>query len=324
MIHRPHLLANILTVFLSAASCAAYAQSQAQSAGDRSKPEAVSPAAATAVTTTGGTANKVAKFSGANTIVNSILFDNGTQVGVGTTSPSATLTVSGTMTVNGTATQNGQLGLPATGTATPTKGFSSQPLRFTASSYNSSSSSAITPRFQLQAEAVGNDSTSANGTLNVLASTTSSTPVETGLYINSNGTIHFAPAQTFPGGSAFCVATNNGFGNGGTTFIAPNLAVPSGGKCSAWSGFTKTASTVVLFSSGVACLSSDAKKLTLSVSSADPSFFGAGNNVGDFIQLTRTSTSGSFTTGTDQGQFSGSAAQVTCSSTLLQLNENND
>ena len=45
-----------------------------------------SPDAVTTVTTTGGTANKVAKFSGANTIVNSILYDNGTEVGIGTTS----------------------------------------------------------------------------------------------------------------------------------------------------------------------------------------------------------------------------------------------
>ena len=322
--HHSILFAKILTVFVSVAGCAAYGQSQAQSAGDSPRTEVVSPGAVTTVTTTGGNVNKVAKFSGANTIVNSILFDNGTQVGVGTTSPSATLTVSGTMTVNGSATHNGQLSLPTMGTATPTKGFPSQPLSFTASSYNSSSSSAITPRFLLQAESAGNDSSAANGTLNVLSSTTSSAPAETGLFINSNGTIHFVPAQTFPSGSPFCVATNNGFGSGGTTFVAPNLAVPSGGKCSSWSGFTKTASTVVLFSSGTACLSTDAKKLTVSVTSADPSFFGAGTNVGDFIQLTRASTSGTFTTGTDQGQFSGSAAQVTCSSTLLQLNENND
>ena len=61
------------------------------------------------MTTTGGTANKIAKFSGTNTIVNSILYDNGTSVGIGTTTPSATLTVEGPMTVTGTSTLNGQV-----------------------------------------------------------------------------------------------------------------------------------------------------------------------------------------------------------------------
>jgi len=39
------------------------------------------------VTTTGGTANNVAKFSGSTTIVNSAIFENNGNVGIGTTSP---------------------------------------------------------------------------------------------------------------------------------------------------------------------------------------------------------------------------------------------
>ena len=70
-------------------------------------PGGVSPDAVTTVTTTGGTTNKVAKFSGANTIVNSILYDNGTEVGIGTTSPTATLTVDGTIALDGATTFNG-------------------------------------------------------------------------------------------------------------------------------------------------------------------------------------------------------------------------
>ena len=75
----------------------------------------VTPDAASTVTTTGGTANKIAKFSGTNTIVNSILYDNGTSVGIGTTTPTATLTVQGPMTVVGTSTMNGASPLTATG-----------------------------------------------------------------------------------------------------------------------------------------------------------------------------------------------------------------
>jgi hypothetical protein len=120
------------------------------------------------------------------------------------------------------------------------------------------------------------------------------------------------------------VAVNGGFGSGGTTFVGPQFAVPGGGKCAPWSGFTKTATTVVLMTSGVACLSTDQKKLTMSVSSADPDYLGAGNTAGDFVQLTRTGTTGSFSTGSDVGEFAGNADQISCTSSLLQLNENND
>ena len=286
------------------------------------------PDAAATVTTTGGTANKVAKFSGTNTIVNSILYDNGTQVGIGTTAPNATLAVSGTVNIHGASTLNGAATLPAQGTATATKGYESQPLGISTSAYNSGSKAAVAPRFELIGEVTGNNSTSPKATLNVLSSTSSSAPAETGLYINTNGTIHFAAGQTFPGGSGsggpLCIATGGGFGSGGTTFVGPGVAVPAAGNCTPWAGFTKTATTVILTTNGTACLSSDSKALTVSVSSADPSFFGAGSVVSDYIALTRTGTTGTFTSGSDQGQFSGSANQVTCTSSLLQLPASHD
>jgi len=96
------------------------------------------------------------------------------------------------------------------------------------------------------------------------------------------------------------------------------------GNCTQWSGFTKTASTVVFTTSGAGCLSSDGKQLTFNLSSADPNFVGAGSVASDYIQLNRTAPTGSFSSGSDQGYFSGSANQITCTSGLLQLNENND
>ncbi len=286
------------------------------------------PDASSTVTTTGGTANKVAKFSGTSTIVNSILFDNGTQVGVNTTSPTATLTVAGTETVNGAATLNGAVTLPALATATAAKGNGSQSIQFNGSAYNSTSKAVVAPKFLLKSEVTSNDTASPNATLNVLASATSSTPAETGLYINTNGTIHFAAGQTFPGGGSsggsFCIAVNGGFGgSGGTTFIAPTFVTPSANGCSSWSGFTKTADTVVLNTNGAACLSTDSKVLTLSATSADPSFLGT-TPAFDYIQLSRTGTSGTFTTGSDQGPFSGPADQITCTSSLLQLPASHD
>jgi hypothetical protein len=118
----------------------------------------------------------------------------------------------------------------------------------------------------------------------------------------------------------FCIAVGGGFGSGGTSFIAPGFALPTAGKCKPWNGFTKTASTVVLFSTGTGCLSSDSMVLTFSITSIDPSF--SGSNVGDFDQIefcpagVKSCPIGS---GNDQGAFSGTAKSEPCTPTLLKL-----
>jgi hypothetical protein len=128
------------------------------------------------------------------------------------------------------------------------------------------------------------------------------------------------PAPGFAA-SNLCIATNGGFGHGGTTFVGPGLAVPAEGKCIPWRGFTKTATTVILTTYGTGCLSSDGTALTVAVSSADPNFLGAGNIGSDYIQLTKMN--GKFT-GSDQGAFGGDADVVTCTSKLLHLPANHD
>jgi hypothetical protein len=309
---RPKLILELFVVFVSVASCRSFAQNQA----------AVTPAATT-VTTTGGTANRVARFSGTNTIVNSILFDNGTDVGIGTTSPTATLTVNGTFTVDGVSTFNNSLLLAPTGTATSSTSFDSHLFQLSASAFSSASKTVVQPRFEWQVEPTGNNTATPNGTLHLLATSGAGAVAETGLFVNTNGTIHFAPGQTLPGAAPFCIATAGGFGSGGTTFVGPSFTVPAKNSCTPWSGFTKTASTVILTTSGAACLSTTGKTLTVSVSSVDPAFFGT-SPVSDYIQLTRASATGSFTGGTDQGQFAGSADQITCTSSLLSLPDIHD
>jgi hypothetical protein len=132
-----------------------------------------------------------------------------------------------------------------------------------------------------------------------------------------------APAYSFAT-EHYCISTAGGFGHGGTTFIATGFAVPAEGACAPWAGFTKTASTVVLTTSGTGCLSSDGTVLTVSVSSADPLFLGSGNLGSDYIQLSRKESKGSFTSGTDNGQFGGSAEAVTCTSSLEHLPSTHD
>jgi hypothetical protein len=131
------------------------------------------------------------------------------------------------------------------------------------------------------------------------------------------------PANSFAA-SHYCIATDGGFGHGGTTYIGLNFAVPAVNVCAPWAGFTKTAGTVVLMTSGVGCLSGDGKKLTVSVSSADPAFFGPGRMESDYIELTRSGSSGSFTGGEDSGYFSGSAKVISCTSSLEGLPSSHD
>ncbi len=130
-------------------------------------------------------------------------------------------------------------------------------------------------------------------------------------------------ADSFAAGP-FCIATNGGWGQGGTTFIAPSFAVPAESGCAPWSGFTKTATTVLLISSGTGCLSFDGKKLSVSVSNADPDFLGAGSIVSDYIVLSRSSSTGAFTSVTDMGNFGGSAELLTCTSSILHLSDSHD
>ena len=254
------------------------------------------------VTTTGGTVNTLPLFTPSPTnIQNSIVSQTGTS------------------SIN----VLGKLNLPANGTATSTGGKTSRPQAFTASAFNSSTAAAVSQNFQLQAEPANNNTSSPSGPLNLLFSAGTATPAETGLKISNKGIITFASGQTFPGGGSFCIATGGGFGGGGTTFVAPSFSVPGANKCSQWAGFTKTASTVILTTSGAACLSSTGKTLTINASSADPAFLGA-NPGADYIRLTRASSTGSFTGGSDQGEFAGSAVQVTCTASLLTLPDVHD
>ena len=258
--------------------------------------------AQTNVTTTGGTVNTLPLFT-----------------------PTATNIQSSIVTQTGTTSINiiGKLNLPATGTAIASAGKASRALAFTASAFNSGTAAAVAQNFQLQAEPANNDTSSPSGTLNLLYAAGTSAAAETGLKISNKGVITFAPGQTFPAGGPFCIATAGGFGSGGTTFVEPGFTVPAANKCTPWSGFTKTASTVILTTSGAACLSSTGKTLTVSASSLDPAFLGT-NPASDYIQLTRASSTGSFTGGTDQGQFAGSADQATCTSGLLSLPDSHD
>lgn len=143
-----------------------------------------------------GTTNFVPLWTNSTTLSNSVLFQSGSgtsvKVGIGTTSPAATLDVKGGSTVRG------MLNLPATGTATAATGKNSQPLDLAASAFNSGTNTAANEMFQWMAEPAGNDTTSPSATLNLLFGSSGTTATETGLSVASNGQISFASGQTFP------------------------------------------------------------------------------------------------------------------------------
>jgi hypothetical protein len=165
-----------------------------------------------------GKPNFLPLWTKSTTLGNSVLFQSGTgakaKVGIGTTKPASTLDV------NGGGTIRGLFSLPATGTATASAGFNSQPMDMVSSVFNSATNTAVPQTFQWLAEPVGNNTNKATGSLNLLFAQGGGKPSETGLNIASNGQITFAAGQTFPGvgnGTITGVTAGNDLTGGGTS-----------------------------------------------------------------------------------------------------------
>ena len=163
-----------------------------------------------------GTTNFLPIWTNATTLGKSALFQKGTgataKVGIGNIVPAAALDVTGGAFIRGTLVS------PATGVATATKGFNSNPRDFVASVFNATA--AVNQTFRFQAEPAGNHTSAASGTLNLLYGAGPAVPVETGLKINNMGLITFAPGQTFPGtgaGTITGVTAGPGLTGGGSS-----------------------------------------------------------------------------------------------------------
>jgi endosialidase-like protein len=179
-----------------------------------------------------GTANYIAIWTDSTgDLGNSVLFQSGSgskaKVGIGTTKPASTLDVHGSGTVRG------PFSLPASGTATASAGFNSQPIDQVTSVFNSGTSTAVPQTFQWQAEPVGNNTSNATGSLNLLFGQGTNKPSETGLNIASNGQITFATGQTFPGtGTVTSVGSGAGL-TGGPITGSGSLSIAIGGVSNA-------------------------------------------------------------------------------------------
>jgi hypothetical protein len=191
------------------------------------------PAVTANVTTTGGTANTVPLFTTATNIQPSALTQTGTgataMIGVGMTTPTATLDV------NGGVTARGALSLARVRTANAITGGNSQPLNLTASSFSTSTNGAMNQTFQWQAEPAANNTASPSGTLNLLYGLGSAAPSETSLKINAKGILTFASGQTFPGsGSGTVTRVGSGAGlTGGPITTSGTLSIAMAGVTNA-------------------------------------------------------------------------------------------
>ena len=196
------------SAFALAAPAVTGSSAEAEAARD------VSPdTACTKITSDGtATANQVAKFTAACAIEPSAIFESGGKVGIGTTTPAATLDV------QGAAIFRGALTMIAQSAATAAAGAKSNPVDLLSASFNSSTSTSIGQHFRWQAEAAGNDTASPSGTLNLLYAAGSGTPAETGLLVSSKGLLTFGVGQTFPGtGTITGLTAGSGLTGGGTS-----------------------------------------------------------------------------------------------------------
>lgn len=191
---------------------------------------------------------------------NSALFQLGSgssaKVGINVTNPLLTLDV------NGSELVRGLFEMATTGFATPTKGFTSQPLNIESSAYSSGTSKFTLNHFQWQAEPTGNNTASPGAMLNLLYGTDPAAPTETGLSLNSKGVFTFAAGQTFPGtGTITAVTAGTDLKGGGTsgnvTLNLDTTKVPQ-------LGTTNTFAATQTISSGDLSLTSGALDLAVS------------------------------------------------------------
>jgi hypothetical protein len=139
----------------------------------------------------------------------------------------ATGSVSGAAaTFTGLVTEAGAL-LPASGTATASQGFDSQPLDSVSSVFNSTGGTAQNQDFRWLAEPVGNDTGSPSAKLDLLFGANGATPTETGLSVANNGIITFATGQTFgTGGGGTVTSVGSGLGlKGGPITTSGTLTI---------------------------------------------------------------------------------------------------
>jgi hypothetical protein len=128
---------------------------------------------------------------------NSLVYQTGGKIGIGTTTPTETLDV------NGNSIFRGSFQLPPGHDATTSAGYESHSFQFQASSYNSGTKASTTQSFGFRAEPLNNNTTNPSAQLDLFFIPNGGSEfINTGVSWSSTGIQTFAPGQTFPGSSA--------------------------------------------------------------------------------------------------------------------------
>ncbi|HEY0701543.1 MAG TPA: hypothetical protein VGD60_02140 [Candidatus Acidoferrales bacterium] len=149
-----------------------------------------------ATPTGGGTTNYVPLWASGTNLGNSLLYQTGGKIGIGTTAPTQTLDV------NGNSIFRGSFQLPPGHDATSAAGYESHSFQFEASSFNSGTNVSTTQAFSFRAEPLNNNTTNPSAKLDFFfVPDGSAVMTDTGLSFSSAGIVTFAPGQTFSGAS---------------------------------------------------------------------------------------------------------------------------
>jgi hypothetical protein len=185
-----------------------------------------------------GTTDYIPLWTSGSNLGNSILFQSGSSIGLGTTTPASTLDING-----GEILRGGFYEYPQ-GTATASAGQPSHSFQWLASLYSSSSKAAADFAFGFRAEPAQNNVANPTAKLDLFYGTGGPTGslADTGFSFATNGIVTFAAGQTFPGTSASVNELNlpnttsstvgmitlggtpfiNNFGDPSNTFVGPN------------------------------------------------------------------------------------------------------
>ncbi len=121
--------------------------------------------------------------------------------------------------------------------------------------------------------------------------------------------------------ASLCINVAGGQGQGGGTFVAQGATIPANGSCKPLSGFLRTGSNVIGYTSGSGCTSSDGQVFSATLSTTNPSFFGPGTVVSDHIRICTGSSCPSGVSSRDTSSYFGNvvAQRVSCTAAMLAL-----
>ncbi|HEY0701461.1 MAG TPA: hypothetical protein VGD60_01720 [Candidatus Acidoferrales bacterium] len=184
------LAAKSSTTILAPGSTTVLANAQTNAAA----PAALPISNAGTPVTGAGVTDYIPLWSSSTTQGNSILFQTGGLIGIGTTTPAETLDV------NGNSIFRGSFQLPPGHPAIASSGYESHSFQFQASSFNSGTGTSDTEAFGFRAEPLNNNTTNPSAKLDLFFGAGGSAPfTDTGFSFSSTGLVTFAPGQTFSG-----------------------------------------------------------------------------------------------------------------------------